>query len=256
MAEVYLARHIGLDTDVALKVMRQHAQQDRRIDQRFLREARAAAQLNHENIVQIRNVGREGEIQFIEMEYLPGGSLAQLLDEAPCKEFCRLAEFLRGAAAGVQAAHGKGIVHRDIKPDNLMLTEDGRIKVVDFGLAAITSLEGSRLTQEGMIIGTPYYMAPEQWEGKPVDERSDIYSLGATFYHLITGHPPFEGRNAMELIRNFSSDDPAPVPMFNPLAPRPLAHAIMRMIERDPGDRYASIAELLSDPEGLGSKAV
>jgi tRNA A-37 threonylcarbamoyl transferase component Bud32 len=257
MAEVYLARHVALDMDVALKVMRQHPERDRRIAQRFLREARAAAQLSHENIVQIRNVGRENDIQFIEMEYISGGSLAELVKNAPFTDFALTVKLLRGAATGIAAAHAKGIVHRDIKPDNLMIAGDGRIKVVDFGLAAVATLgDGSRLTEEGMIVGTPHFMAPEQWDGKNVDERSDIYSLGATFYNLLTGQPPFDGRTAIELIGNFSKTMPAQPHSINPNVPKPLCHAVMKMIEKDPADRYATIADLLHDPEGLAAKGL
>ena len=255
MAEVYLARHIALDTEVAIKVMRQHAQIERRFAQRFLREARAAAQLSHVNIVQIRNVGREGDIQFIEMEYIAGGSLAEIVTDAPFTDYARAERFLRGAAAGIQAAHAKGIIHRDIKPDNLMITHDDRVKVVDFGLAAVAATEGSRLTVEGTIMGTPHFMAPEQWEGKAVDERSDIYSLGATFYNLLTGKPPYDGRTAIELIGNFVASAPQHPHVHNAEIPRHLAHTVMRMIEKNPLDRYASIQELLNDSEGLACNA-
>ena len=214
MAEVYLARQLALDIDVAMKILRQLPETGKRIAQRFLREARAAAQLSHENIVHIRNVGREGDYQFIEMEHLPGGSLGDILDRGPFRDVPAAIRMLREAAAGVQAAHRKGIIHRDIKPDNLMLTAAQRVKVVDFGLAAIASGHplsqgsSSRLTEEGVILGTPHYMAPEQWEGKEVDERTDVYSLGATFYHLLSGRTPFDGRTALELINNFASHSP------------------------------------------------
>ncbi|HYF49790.1 MAG TPA: serine/threonine-protein kinase [Planctomycetota bacterium] len=262
MAEVYLARQLALDIDVAMKVLRQLPETGKRIAQRFLREARAAAQLSHENIVQIRNVGRENDYQFIEMEYLPGGSLGDLVDQGPFRDVPTAIRMLREAAAGVQAAHRKGIIHRDIKPDNLMLTATRRVKVVDFGLAAIASghplADGSssRLTEDGVILGTPHYMAPEQWEGKDVDERTDVYSLGATFYHLLSGRTPFDGRTAVELINNFSNRSPALLVRFNPDLPVSLCHAISKMLEKDPTRRYANIEALLKDPQGLAHAAV
>ena len=255
MAEVYLARHLALDADVAIKVMRNNSQ-DPRTAQRFLREARAAAQLSHENIVQIRNVGRENGVEFIEMEYLAGGSLSELMKRGPYKDYPHAVKLLREAAAGVQAAHAKGIIHRDLKPDNLMIAHDGRVKVVDFGLAAIRSGDGARLTEHGVVVGTPHFMAPEQWEGKAADERSDIYSLGATFYDLLAGRTPYDGKTAMEVIGNFFAQTIAHPHKFNPGIPVPLGKAIMKMLQKKAADRYASIRELLSDPDGLGNKSL
>ncbi|MBI3829238.1 MAG: serine/threonine protein kinase [Planctomycetes bacterium] len=255
MSEVHLALHMALETEVAIKILRHPDRNDRRIAQRFLREARAAAQLSHENIVQIRNVGREGDVQYIEMEYIAGGSVGDLLKAWLFSDMRFASELLRGSAAGVQCAHKHGIIHRDIKPDNLMITKDGKAKVVDFGLAAVLTLEGSRLTQEGTILGTPHYMAPEQWEGKPVDERSDIYSLGATFYHLLTGKPPFDGRTAVELISNYSNHRLIPPEELNPAVTRRFSRILMRMLEKDPGERYANIEDMLPDLKGLAGDA-
>ena len=254
MAEVYLARHLALDMEVALKVLRHPGQHDRRIAQRFLREARAAAQLSHENIVQIRNVGRDGEYQFIEMEYLAGGSLAERIKEAPFQDARLALGFLQGAAAGIRAAHEKGIIHRDLKPDNLMLTREGKIKVVDFGLAAVITLEGSRLTQEGTILGTPHYMAPEQWEGRLADERSDLYSLGATFYHFLTGRTPFDGRTAVELISNYSAGRLIHPETLNPAVPERLSRILVKMLDKNPAQRFASVEELQEELKGLAGE--
>jgi hypothetical protein len=246
MGEVYLARHVALDLNVAIKVLHHSARADRRVVQRFLREARTAAQLSHENIVQIRNVGRDGDYQFIEMEYIPGGSLADLVMKGPFTDIPRAIDFLKGAANGLLAAHEKGIIHRDLKPDNLMIARDGKLKVVDFGLAALGQIDGSRLTTEGTIVGTPHYMAPEQWEAREVDERSDVYSLGATFYHLLSGRPPYEGRTAMELIANFSrSTQVTPLEEHNSAVPAGLAAMILKMISKDPRDRHSGMREIL-----------
>ena len=251
MGEVYLARHLALDMEVAIKVLHQFGGRDKRVEQRFLREARTAAQLNHENIVQIRNVGREGEYQFIEMEYLSGGSLADVLKHGPYMDIPRAIEYLRGAARGLQAAHERGIIHRDLKPDNLMLTREGKIKVVDFGLAVPGTLKGPRLTTEGTIIGTPHYMAPEQWESRDVDERSDIYSLGATFYHLFSGRTPYDGKTALELIANFSNSQKLEPPeKFNRALLPGISAMILKMIQKRPEDRLQGMTELL---EGLNA---
>jgi tRNA A-37 threonylcarbamoyl transferase component Bud32 len=247
MGEVYLARHLALDTMVALKILRSDSHEDKRVAQRFLREARAAAQLQHEHIVSIRNVGRDGEYRYIEMEYIQGGSLADLLDQAPYQDMDQALRWLLEAAAGIHAAHQKGIIHRDLKPDNLMKTADDRIKVVDFGLAAIHSLDGtrSRLTVDGTIMGTPHYMAPEQWVGRRVDERTDVYSLGATFYHLLAGRPPFQGRTIMELATEFANGKIVPPHERNPFMPRAFSDLLMKMLARELGERYADMEHVL-----------
>ncbi len=180
------------------------------------------------------------------MEYISGGSLAELLRNGASSDFPRVIEFMRGAARGLLVAHEKGVIHRDLKPDNLMLTKDGKIKVVDFGLAVLGTIDGSRLTTEGTIVGTPHYMAPEQWEARNVDERSDVYSLGATFYHVLTGRTPFDGRTALELISNFSKAPRAePLQHFNPTVPATLATLILKMIEKEPADRFKNMNEVL-----------
>ena len=253
MGEVYLARHLALDMEVAIKVLHQSGGRDKRVEQRFLREARTAAQLNHENIVQIRNVGREGNYQFIEMEYLSGGSLGDLLKHGPYMDIPRAIEYLRGAAKGLLAAHERGIIHRDLKPDNLMLTREGKIKVVDFGLAVPANIEGSRLTTEGTIVGTPHYMAPEQWESRNVDERSDVYSLGATFYHFFTGRTPYDGKTALELIANFTNTQRVESPeKYNRALIPGLATMILKMIQKRHENRFADMNEVLAGLNAFG----
>jgi serine/threonine protein kinase len=187
------------------------------------------------------------------MEYLSGGSLADLLKHGPYMDVPRALGFLRGAARGLHAAHELGIIHRDLKPDNLMLTREGKIKVVDFGLAVPGTLKGPRLTTEGTIIGTPHYMAPEQWESRDVDERSDIYSLGATFYHLFSGRTPYDGKTALELIANFSNTQKLEAPeKFNRALLPGISALILKMIQKRPEERLQGMTELLEALNAFG----
>jgi len=244
MGAVYKARQASLDRLVAIKVLPQEYAADASFLERFSREARAAAALNHPNIVQVIVVGQDKGHHFIAMELVDGESLSQVL-----KRVGRLAPdlalaYLKQVASALAKAHAAGIVHRDIKPANLLLTSDGLVKVADFGLAKRAGLDVS-VTATGASLGTPLYMPPEIAEAKPSDARSDLYSLGATFYHLLAGRPPFEGATAAELILKHYRAEVQPLGEAAPDAPAALCSIVRRLLRKDPAERFQTAAELL-----------
>jgi serine/threonine protein kinase len=210
--------------------------------QRFLREARAAAAVRHENVIDIHAVD-EGPTSFLVMGYINGQTLQQKLDRCgplPVKEILRIGT---QTAAGLAAAHRQGLIHRDVKPSNILL-ENGveRVKLSDFGLARPT--DDASLTQQGLIAGTPHYMSPEQAEGKHVDQRSDLFSLGSVLYALCTGSPPFRGDSSLAVLRKVCEDTPRPVRDSNPEVPEWLAVLIGSLHAKNPDQRLQSAQEL------------
>jgi serine/threonine-protein kinase len=206
MAEVYLAQQLSLGRQVALKVLNAELARDPVYVERFHQEARAAAALVHAGIVQIFEVGEaeagpEARVHYIAQEYVPGRNLGEVIRSRGRLEPALALDILRQVTAALAKASSEGIVHRDIKPENIMLARSGEVKVADFGLARVEGdhpaggVRGVNLTQIGVTMGTPLYMSPEQIEGRPLDSRSDIYSLGVTAYHMLTGRPPFRGGN-------------------------------------------------------------
>ena len=211
MGTVYKARHCTLDRLSALKVL------DPSVGgPRFLREARSAARLDHHNIVVVRHAGEAAGRSFLEMELVEGHSLGQLTAAGPLDPMLATG-YVEQVAHALHHAHGRGIIHRDIKPDNVLVSPDGVAKVTDFGLARPTVLDGT-LTAPGSILGTPAYMAPEQWHGAPADARTDLYSLGVTYFHLLVGRPPFAGQLA-DLLRQHLESPPPAVHELNPAVP-------------------------------------
>jgi len=218
MGVVYRGWDARLNRPVAVKTLKSDLARDQDHRERFLREARAAAALSHPNVTQIYFIGEDEGQPFFAMECLEGKSMETVLREEGKLAPDQAISLVRQAAAGLKAAAARGIIHRDIKPSNLVLTPDGVLKVTDFGLAKL-ALSDTGLTMSGVILGSPNYMAPEQASGGSSDIRSDIYSLGATLYEMVTGHPPFEGptlvsiilKHAREPLRNprqFSPDRP------------------------------------------------
>ena len=215
------------------------------------REAHALAQLDHHNIVVVHHIGVEGGLEFIEMQYVEGESLAERLKRGPPLDVPETLRIVEQVAHALSHAHRKGIVHRDIKPGNVLLTPEGVAKVVDFGLArslTLTPPEGSekRDTPSGTVCGTPHYMAPETWSGRPPDPRSDQYCLGVTLYHLLTGRPPFSGDTADQM-RQHLLDAPTPPHHVDPRIPREVSRVVGRLLEKDPSNRYPSCEELVAD---------
>ncbi len=248
MAEVWLAEQVSLSRRVALKLLKQELMQDEKYVSRFQREASAAGGLNHPNIVQVHTVGEEQGQHYIAQEYVKGMTLKQYLRKKGPPDLPLALHIMRQVASALKAAADAGIVHRDIKPENIMLTGKGDVKVADFGLAQLFGPgEGVDITQEGMTMGTPLYMSPEQIHGEKVDPRSDIYSLGVTCYHMFTGRPPFEGPTAMAIAVKHVHDEPTPLSKLRPDLPRPLSEIVHRMLKKKPVDRYQSAGNLLND---------
>jgi serine/threonine-protein kinase len=249
MGVVYAATDALLDRPAAVKVLAGRSLDQAR--ERFLREARAAARLNHTNVVTVYEVGEEAGLSFLAMELLSGGSLQHLLDRRgplPWREATRLAA---DACRGLVAAHAAGLLHRDIKPSNILLNAAGAAKLGDFGLALPERAEGGRLTREGMIVGTPEYMSPEQCRGDALDDLSDVYSLGATYYALLVGRPPYPGADPLQVsVAHCTSPVPDPR-KANPDVPCPCADLLRRALAKEPADRPAGAAELLAALEGL-----
>jgi hypothetical protein len=248
MGVVYLANQISLGRDVALKVLSARLTKDQTFVQLFIEEARAAGRLNHPNIVQVYDVASEGDRYFISMELMEQGSVEDELRREGKLSVERGVAIMLDAARGLQYAEGKKIVHRDIKPDNLMINADGVAKIADLGLAQSTHDRATGTGEEG-ILGTPHFIAPEQALGREVDARADIYSLGATFYRVVTGETPFKGSSAREIVLQQIHEDPQPVREVNPEVPDDVAAVIEKMMRKDPDERHASAAELIEDLE-------
>ncbi|HEY2346783.1 MAG TPA: serine/threonine-protein kinase [Xanthomonadaceae bacterium] len=246
MGRVYRALDKTLQRIVAIKTLSGEIGDDPVFVERFLKEARAAARLNHPNIVQIYSFGIVGDINFIAMEYVDGQSLGEIVRREPFSEKSAVM-IIRQVAQGLAVAHAEGLIHRDIKPDNIMLTHKGAVKIVDLGIAKQLD-ENKSLTRTGQPVGTPAYVSPEQVEcERPIDARSDIYSLGATLYHLVTGMMPYDGASATSVMIKHVT---APVPDPREVAPgvsAGMAHAIAKMMAKRPEDRYPDVTVLERD---------
>lgn len=248
MAEVYLADQQSLGRQVALKVLKKDLASDPTCVQRFRREAQAAASLIHANIVQVHEVACIDGVHFIAQEYVQGVNLQQYLARNGTLDLKLALLVIRQAAAALAKAADQKIVHRDIKPENIMITKSGEVKVADFGLARVLQLEGSvQLTQAGMTMGTPLYMSPEQAEGKTLDHRSDIYSLGIACYHVLAGKPPFAGDTALAVAVQHLNKPPEPLENLRPDLPPALARIIHKMIAKSPDHRQQSARELVRE---------
>ncbi|MEO1617878.1 MAG: protein kinase [Planctomycetota bacterium] len=250
MADVYSARDLNLERDVAIKVLRPDLAKDRDYIARFRREAKAAAKLNHANIVQIYEVGEDTGKHYIAQELILGKNLRESLEQSGPLSPEQACEVLLGVASALEAASRQGITHRDIKPENVMWARTGEIKVADFGLARLgDDADSSRadLTQAGFTLGTPRYMSPEQVQGRTVDPRSDLYSLGVMMYHLIAGRPPFEADDPLALAFAHVNETPLPIDRVrgNQSTPEWLIAIITKLMRKNPDERFQSASELL-----------
>ena len=247
MGEVYLARQVSLNRAVALKVLRPDLLENPSSMTRFEAEALAAAKLNHPNIVHIYNFGHVGPTHYIAMEYVRGTNLRDYLSRKLQLDLPLALSIMKQAGLAVEAAGEVGLIHRDLKPENLLLTRKGLVKVADFGLCR--DLDGKRveLTQPGMTLGTPLYMSPEQVRGHKLDRRSDLYSLGVTFYHMLAGVPPFHAETPLALAMKHVHEAPLSLADHRPDLPREVVDLVMRLLAKSPAERPASATEMLRD---------
>jgi predicted Ser/Thr protein kinase len=245
MGAVYLADDEVLGELVALKVISSaFASDEAAMIARFRREAAAARKVSSPSVIRIHDLGeaRPG-LLYLSMEYFAGRTLAELIAQRGLVPIKDVQDILGQVATGLEAAHQAGVIHRDLKPSNVLVGERGAVKLIDFGLA--TTMAGDGLTATGAILGTPHYMAPEQVRGKPVDARTDIYSLGALAYHLVTGRPPFSGDNAIAIGFAHLSEPPTAPTALRRDCPEKLSAAIVGALAKDPGDRPASAKAFL-----------
>ncbi|MGA9885510.1 MAG: protein kinase [Candidatus Acidiferrales bacterium] len=251
MGVVYRARDKRLERDVAVKIFRPGLQIDEAARRRFRKEALALAKLNHPSIATVHDIGEQNGIDYLVMEYVPGQSLAEKIRSGPLpvRESLALGEEIANA---LQEAHEQGIVHRDLKPGNVMVTPKGRAKVLDFGLAKLLGSEDARdvtLSFAETIgpVGTPRYMSPEQAEGRTVDARTDLWSLGVVLYESLAGKPPFDASGGMSLLRAITDTQPKPLCDLCPAAPREVGRIVSHALEKDVSKRYQSASEMSQD---------
>lgn len=250
MGVVYLAEQIELKRPVAFKILDPRFSSDRSYVERFEMEARAAAQLSHPNIVKVYDFGNEDRLYYIVSEYVDGPSIQSLIQERGTLPPEEAVEYALQVAQGLRAASQANIIHRDIKPDNLMLTRAGVLKIADFGLARSTCPE-TIAADSGLIMGTPFYMSPEQAKGRKMDIRSDIYSLGVSLYCMVIGEVPFDADSVIGvLLKQISADRPDPCAV-KPSLPSVLGSLIMRMMDRQPDNRPRDAEELLRELEAV-----
>ncbi|MEE3371940.1 MAG: protein kinase [Planctomycetota bacterium] len=255
MAEVYLARQVSLDRDVAFKVLKSSLTRDENCVRRFQQEARAAASLVHANIVQIYEVGCLGDRHYLAQEYVAGGTVRQWLAGSSGCSAGKAVAVVRQVAAALECASQQGVIHRDIKPENILLTKNGEAKVADFGLARLAISAQTvdlKLTQQGLTLGTPLYMSPEQIQGGHVDPRSDLYSLGVTAYEILAGTTPFAGETALNVAVQHLHEEAARLETLRADLPISLCDIVHKLLGKKPDERYESATELIQDLHGLG----
>jgi eukaryotic-like serine/threonine-protein kinase len=242
MSSVFLAHDEELDRPVAVKVLAAHLASEPGLYERFVREARMAARLSHPNVVQVFDAGEEDERPYIVMEYVPGRTVADELRSSGKLEAARVVDLALQVCGGLELAHSSGLVHRDVKPQNLLVRDDGTVKIADFGIAR--AVEATNLTQIGSILGTAAYLSPEQAEGEPVTAAADIYSLGVVLYELLTGRTPHEFSSLADLVVKQREQAIRPLTDLEPSVPPELEAVVMRCLARNPDYRPSSAAEL------------
>jgi eukaryotic-like serine/threonine-protein kinase len=252
MADVYLAEDQELGRRVAIKILNSRHGNDDQFIERFRREAKNAAALNHPNIVSIYDRGEAEDTYYIAMEFLDGRTLKELIVSRGAAPLNVAIEYARQILSALRFAHRHGIVHRDIKPHNVMVDAEGRVKVTDFGIARAGT---SQMTETGSIVGTAQYLSPEQARGGEIDQRSDLYSLGIVLYELLTGKTPFDGETPVEIAMKHLSTTPKPPSQLRPEIPRELDMVVMRALAKNPDDRYQSADEMEADLERVARGA-
>lgn len=256
MGAVYLAEQVSLRRRVAVKVLRGDPSGSESSRKRFRAEAEAVARLNHANIVQLYQFHDESLPHYMVLEYVDGWNLREYLARKGPPGVATALSIMWQVASALQRAAEMGIVHRDIKPENILLTRKGEVKVADFGLSRMLypGNDAKHLTQTGVTLGTPLYMSPEQVEGRPTDHRTDIYSFGATCYHLLAGCPPFEGENAFAVALQHVQKEPVPLSVLRPDLPAELCSLVHRMLAKKPEQRPASAAEILRELQAISER--
>jgi serine/threonine-protein kinase len=247
MAEVFLARDQYLDRPVAVKVLFPEFARDQAFVERFRREAQNAAMLNHPNIVGVYDYGQERGTYFIVMEYVEGRSLREILQEEGPLPPITAARITAETAAALDFAHRHGVVHRDVKPGNVLITQSGQVKVADFGIAANPTDARQGLTQTGAVIGTATYFSPEQAQGYQVDGRTDVYALGIILYEMLTGRAPFIGESPVAVAMKHVREQPVPPNQYVPDLPPDLERIVLKAMSKDLATRYQSAEELRAD---------
>lgn len=237
----------GFDTElhrvVAIKVLKPHLAHNGAARRRFAREAQSAAAVVHEHVIPIHDVWTDDETPFLVMQYVPGHSLQARVDQRGPLDAREVLRIARQTAAGLAAAHAQGVVHRDVKPANILMEESvDRVLISDFGLAR--TVDDATLTRTGVVAGTPHYMSPEQATGQPIDQRSDLFSLGSVMYFMCTGRPPFRADQALAILNRICNDEHRPVEQVNSDVPPEVADVIDRLLSKNPGDRFRDAVEV------------
>ncbi|WP_223700972.1 Stk1 family PASTA domain-containing Ser/Thr kinase [Sutcliffiella deserti] len=247
MANVYLAHDVILDRDVAVKVLRLDFANDEEFIRRFRREAQSATSLDHPNIVSIYDIGEEEDIYYIVMEHVSGKTLKQYIQQyAPIEQY-NTVEIMKQLTSAIAHAHENGIIHRDIKPQNILIDDYGTIKVTDFGIAM--ALSSTTITQTNSLLGSVHYLSPEQARGSLATKKSDVYALGIVMFEMLTGRLPFSGESAVSIaLKHLQSETPSPK-RWNPAIPQSLENVVLKSMAKDPFHRYESVEEISEDLE-------
>src|SRR5487761_819431 len=257
MAEVYRARDLRLDRTVAIKTLRTDLARDQTLQARFRREAQSTASLNNPSIVAVYDTGEDWAsgvpVPFIVMEFVDGRTVRDLLIEGRRVLPEWTLEIVSGVLRALEYSHQAGIVHRDIKPGNVMVTRNGDIKVMDFGIARAMSDAQATMTQTAQVIGTAQYLSPEQARGERVDARSDLYSAGCLLYELMTGRPPFTGDSPVAIAYQHVRENPVPPSRIDPEIPQWADAIVLKAMEKAPNDRYQNAAEMQADIQRAAS---
>lgn len=249
MGNVYKARHLHMDTTLAIKILHPHLVTDATSVERFRREARAALAVDHSNAIKVMDFGvSDGKTVYLVMEFLEGQSLRQIIKQQGAISPSRTVEIAKQICGALGAAHAKNIIHRDMKPDNIVLLNPGTpqeiVKVLDFSIAKLKTADGAGLTQQGMVVGTPQYMSPEQGEGRELDQRSDIYSVGVILYEMLTGQLPFKAASPVALVLKHIHSLPRPITELNGQVPKAIEAVVMKALSKKREERQQTVHQL------------
>ncbi len=253
MGVVYQGVHVRLEQPVAIKDLSPDLATNPEMRSRFIREAKIQARLNHPNVVNVHNlIEHEGHL-FLVMELVEGQTLDQIIQKQGALPYSEAIQITREVLQALAFMHSKGVIHRDLKPGNIMITPEGHVKVTDFGIAKATTEQGQ--TRAGVRLGTLWYMSPEQIKGKPVDARSDLYAMGITLFQMVTGKLPFFGNSDFEIMKAHTETPPPDPKRIKKDLPKPLAGVILKLLEKDPQKRFQSASDVLAALDTLDGKA-